>query len=155
MEILSVRIIKKYPNRRLYDTTRGSYITLHEVKQLVLEHIDFKVIDERSKKDITKSTLLQIINEQEATSPIFTTRLLQDFIRAYHEKSQDLFSNYLQEAMELFKKQKDMLALQWKTYENFLLTPSVFEQALKLQKQLWNDINHTLEANKKEDKNTK
>src|SRR5580692_10802351 len=85
------RIIKKYPNRRLYDTTVGEYITLEEIKKLVFDHVDFRVIDARTKKDLTQSTLLQIITEQEtSSSPIFTTDMLQDFIRLYQEKSQNI-----------------------------------------------------------------
>ena len=59
------RLIKKYPNRRLYDTELGVYITLEDIKKLVIDQIDFQIIDARSKKDLTHSTLLQIISEQE------------------------------------------------------------------------------------------
>lgn len=108
------RIIKKYPNRRLYDTAIGTYITLEEIKKLVLDRIEFKIIDAKTEKDITQSMLLQIISEQEAGStPIFTVAMLQDFIRAYHEKSQNLFSDYLEQTMNLFLKQKEFFENQW------------------------------------------
>ena len=90
-----IRIIKKYPNRRLYDTEQGIYITLDDVKKLVYDHVHFQVIDVRTKKDLTQSTLLQIIAEQEATTtPIFTTGLLQDIIRTYQKNSQHIFTQY-------------------------------------------------------------
>lgn len=112
-----MRVIKKYPNRRLYDTELGVYITLDEIKKLVLERAEFKVIDARSKKDLTQNTLLQIIAEQEASStPLFTTPVLQDFIRFYHEKSQNLFSRYLEQAMDLFIQQKGFLNNQWPVF---------------------------------------
>ena len=60
------RIIKKYPNRRLYDTETSSYITLQDVKKLVLEHIEFRVEDAKTKDDLTRSILLQIILEEES-----------------------------------------------------------------------------------------
>lgn len=112
-----MRVIKKYPNRRLYDTKLGIYITLDEIKKLVLEREDFKVIDARSKKDLTQNTLLQIIAEQEASStPLFTTPVLQDFIRFYHEKSQNLFSRYLEQAMDLFIQQKGFFNNKWPVF---------------------------------------
>ena len=72
------RVIKKYPNRRLYDTEISSYITLGDVRELILEHVLFQVIDAKSKKDITRSILLQIILEQEEDGePIFSTPVLE------------------------------------------------------------------------------
>lgn len=131
------RIIKKYPNRRLYDTERGCYITLQEIKDYVLQRIDFTIIDARSKKDLTQSTLLQIISEQEATStPLFTTSLLQDFIRFYHEKSQSLLTQYLEQALDVFLKQKDFMNNQWHQYQQALNDPSLLADALKLR-QFW------------------
>lgn len=116
-----IRIIKKYPNRRLYDTTRGCYITLDDIKELVIQHDTFKVIDARTEKDLTQSTLLQIITEQESSAtPIFTNALLQDFIRSYHEKTQNLFTEYLEQAIGLFSQQKSYLEKQWGSYQEFI-----------------------------------
>lgn len=110
---MDIRIIKKYPNRRLYDTELGLYITLDDIKKLVYEHIEFRVIDARTKKDLTQTTLLQIIAEQEAsTNPIFTTDMLQDFIRSYHEKSQNLFTQYFEQTMKVMK--------EWPGFEDFM-----------------------------------
>src|SRR5438552_1890889 len=99
VNMTTLRIIKKYPNRRLYDTELGVYITLDEIKKLVLRRANFQVIDARSKKDLTQNTLLQIISEQETSlTPLFTIPILQDFIRFYHEKSHNLFSQFLEQA---------------------------------------------------------
>ncbi|MBX3708147.1 MAG: polyhydroxyalkanoate synthesis repressor PhaR [Gammaproteobacteria bacterium] len=130
-----VRIIKKYPNRRLYDTKLGVYITLDEVKKLVLDRIAFQVIDVRTKKDLTQNTLLQIITEQETTStPIFTNALLQDFIRSYHEKSHHIFTGYLEQVMNLFLHQKELLKNQWSLYQKLLANPALIQQIPQMQK---------------------
>jgi len=128
----SIRIIKKYPNRRLYDTEINAYITLDDVKKLVVEHAEFRVFDARTKKDLTQNTLLQIITEQEAsTTPLFTTAILQDFIRFYHEKSPHTFSQYLEQALKLFIDQKKFFQNQWLAYQALLTNPSLLQQALK------------------------
>lgn len=132
---MSERIIKKYPNRRLYDTTLRAYITLDDVKKLVFDHAEFKVIDARTDKDLTQSTLLQIITEQEATStPIFTTVVLQEFIRFYHKKSHHALSEYLEQVMNLYVHQKDFFQKQWFSYQNLFTDPLLLQKALMMQK---------------------
>ena len=119
------RIIKKYPNRRLYDTERGEYITLADIKTLVLDRIEFVVLDSKTQKDLTQSTLLQIISEEETSSqPIFTTPILQDLIRSYHEKSQDIFRQYLEQSLSMLSKQSDFLQSQWLSFQNILMKNS-------------------------------
>lgn len=132
------RVIKKYPNRRLYDTALCAYITLSDIKKLVLERENFIVIDAKTKKDITQSTLLQIIAEEEMISPIFTTTLLQEFIRLYNEKSQMILREYLEQAMSLFLKQKDFFKQQMATYQDAFAKPDFFEDMFNLQKQWLN-----------------
>src|SRR5262249_31940217 len=101
------RIIKKYPNRRLYDTAISSYITLEDVKRLVVEQIPIKVIDARSQNDITHSTLLQIIIEQEESGPsLFTIESLQRMIRSYGGSMQALLSKLFEQGMEFFLQQQ-------------------------------------------------
>ena len=80
----ATRLIKKYPNRRLYDTQTSAYITLADVKQLVLDNEDFKVLDAKSNEDLTRSILLQIILEAEAGgAPLFSSSMLAPMIRFY------------------------------------------------------------------------
>ena len=115
MENHAIRLIKKYPNRRLYDTETRAYITLQDIRLLIFKHINFKVIDARTQKDLTQNTLLQIIADQEINgSPIFSNEQLENFIRLYHDQSQALFGRFLQEGLELFIKQKDLFFSQWK-----------------------------------------
>lgn len=87
-----LHVIKKYPNRRLYDTEISSYITLEDVKQLVIKEVPIQVVDARTKEDITYNTLLQIIIESEEKGPsFFSTDILQKMIRFYGGSMQQMF----------------------------------------------------------------
>lgn len=112
-EVLSVsepRLIKKYPNRRLYDTTVSSYITLEDVRRLVLGQEEFCVIDARSKEDITRSILLQIILEQEEDGePIFSQQMLSQIIRFYGDALQGTLTRYLERSFGLFVEQQNTM----------------------------------------------
>ena len=102
-----VRIIKKYPNRRLYDTEISSYITLEEVRQLVIDGEDFEVRDAKSGEDLTRSVLLQIISEHEETGqPMFTTQLLSQVIRFYGDSMQGFMGSYLEKSLQIFLDQQ-------------------------------------------------
>lgn len=97
------RIIKKYPNRRLYDTHQSRYITLSDVRELVMDDTPFKVIDRQSGEDITRSILLQIIMEQETGGePLFSTDILSQFIRNYGVTTQQGFTSFLEQSMSVF-----------------------------------------------------
>ena len=97
------RIIKKYPNRRLYDTETSSYITLQDVKKLVLEQVDFRVEDAKSKDDLTRSILLQIILEEEsAGAPMFSSDMLSQIIRFYGNAMQGMMGTYLEKNIQTF-----------------------------------------------------
>ncbi len=103
-----MRIIKKYPNRRLYDTEISSYITLEDVRQLILEHVDFCVQDAKSKREITRSILLQIILEREEDGePIFSEPVLKEIIRFYGDSLQGMMTSYLEKSLKLFVEQQD------------------------------------------------
>ena len=107
------RIIKKYPNRRLYDTEISSYITLEEVRQLVLDGEDFEVRDAKSGDDLTRSVLLQIISEHEETgSPMFTTQLLSQVIRFYGDSMQGFMGSYLEKSLQIFLDQQQQFRSQ-------------------------------------------
>lgn len=107
------RLIKKYPNRRLYDTEESRYITLAEVKDLVMRAIPFKVLDSQTEDDITRTILLQIIMDQEAGgSPMFTAAMLERFIRFYGDTAQAAFTTFLDQSLDLFLKQQRMFTEQ-------------------------------------------
>ncbi|MCX7556461.1 polyhydroxyalkanoate synthesis repressor PhaR [Xanthomonadaceae bacterium JHOS43] len=101
------RVIKKYPNRRLYDTEISSYITLEDVRQLICDGEKFEVIDAKSGEDLTRTVLLQIIAEhEERGQPIFSTELLTQIIRFYGDALQGFMGNYLERSMQLFLDQQ-------------------------------------------------
>jgi polyhydroxyalkanoate synthesis repressor PhaR len=107
------RLIKKYPNRRLYDTEESRYITLVDVQRLVREGMDIKVVDTQSGEDITRGILIQIITEQEAGgNPLFTTDMLTRFIRFYDESLQDAFSSFLDQTLKLYAEQQQQMQSQ-------------------------------------------
>jgi polyhydroxyalkanoate synthesis repressor PhaR len=97
----SERVIKKYPNRRLYDTATSSYITLTEIKRLVMDSAPFKVVDAKTTEDLTRNILLQIILEEEAGgSPMFTAPVLSNIIRFYGHTMQGMMGGYLEKNMQ-------------------------------------------------------
>ena len=106
-EEVEPRIIKKYPNRRLYDTEESKYITLQQIRDLVLAEVTFIVIDQKSEEDITRSILLQIIFEQESeTNPLFSNDNLERFIRFYDAGTHMGFSDFIGQGMNFFQQQQ-------------------------------------------------
>jgi len=105
-----LRLIKKYPNRRLYDTKTSSYITLADVKQMVLKQEEFQVVDAKSGEDLTRAILLQIILEEESGSvPMFSSDLLSQMIRSYGGAMQGFMGSYLEKNVEAFQQMQKAL----------------------------------------------
>ena len=101
------RIIKKYPNRRLYDTELSHYITLSDVRDLVMKGVELRILDSSSTEDITRATLLQIMLEEESGGePLFTANMLAQIIQFYGGNVQGLFTRYLEESLTLFEQQQ-------------------------------------------------
>jgi polyhydroxyalkanoate synthesis repressor PhaR len=103
--------IKKYPNRRLYDTSQSQYVNLEYIKQLILDHKDFEIVDSKSGQDLTKSVLLQIISEQETSEDqsLLTNTLLKQLIRFYGGDMQVFVRQYLEQSLANFLKQQDVV----------------------------------------------
>jgi polyhydroxyalkanoate synthesis repressor PhaR len=96
------RVIKKYPNRRLYDTVESRYITLSDIRHLVVEKAEFMVIDKKTNEDITRSILLQVISEQEHGEPMMSQDFLSQVIRSYGGNMQNFVGSYLENSLKLF-----------------------------------------------------
>ncbi len=101
------RVIKKYPNRRLYDTEISSYITIEDVRQLIVDGETFEVRDAKSGEDLTRQVLLQIITEHEQDGqPMLSTQLLSQIIRFYGDSLQGFMGSYLDRSMQTFLEQQ-------------------------------------------------
>ncbi len=130
------RAIKKYPNRRLYDTANSGYITLADVKQMVLEHVDFQVIDAKTGDDLTRSILLQIILEEESAGlPMFSSEMLAQMIRFYGNALQGIMGNYMEQNVKAFLAIQNKLQDQAKQIygDKMMLTPDLWKQFLQMQ----------------------
>lgn len=109
----TIRTIKKYPNRRLYDTEISSYITLEEVRQLVLDSEKFEVRDAKSGADLTRAVLLQIISEhEEKGQPMLSPELLSQIIRFYGDSLQGFMGPYLERSLQVFLDQQQQFRTQ-------------------------------------------
>lgn len=106
-QLSDIRVIKKYPNRRLYDTKISRYITLAEIKDLVMSYSDFKVIDAKTSEDLTRCTLMQIIAEEETKGqPLMTQEILKEFVRFYGDSMQAMMSRFLEHSIKLFMERR-------------------------------------------------
>ena len=131
-----VRVIKKYPNRRLYDTQTSSYITLAEVKQMVLEGENFEVREAKTSEDLTRSILLQIILEEESGGvPMFTAQTLSQIIRLYGHAMQGVMGSVLEQNMASFTElQKQFIAQSAGLYDPKQFSPELWTQFLSGQR---------------------
>jgi len=127
-----MRIIKKYPNRRLYDTQTSSYITLADVKELVMAYEEFKVIDAKTTDDLTRSILLQLIREDSAVcGPVFTCELLSHLIRFYGNTMQAMLGKYLENNIKSFVDFQKQMAEQ---------SRNVAGDTTPMQKEMWSQF---------------
>jgi polyhydroxyalkanoate synthesis repressor PhaR len=132
-----LRLIKKYPNRRLYDTKTSSYTTLADVKQMVHKQEDFQVVDAKSGEDLTRSILLQIILEEESTGglPMFSSDLLSQLIRFYGNAMQGVMGTYLEKNIRAFQDmQKTLQGQSQRMYgDNSRASQELWGQFMNLQ----------------------
>jgi polyhydroxyalkanoate synthesis repressor PhaR len=130
------RLIKKYPNRRLYDTQTSTYVTLSDIKNLVMGNEVFKVVDAKTEEDLTRNILLQIILEEEAGgAPVFSSQMLSQIIRFYGNSMQGLMGNYLEKTMQSFVDIHNKLGDQTKGL-GAGSTPEAWSQMMNLQNPL-------------------
>lgn len=134
------RIIKKYPNRRLYDTEISRYITLGDVKKLVLNNVDFVVKDVKSNEDLTRIVLMQIIAEQEnGDNPLFSAKTLLKLVHSYNTPKHYFLSGYLEKCLDTFTQQQE--AFHNKLQRDLADGISESEQILSESEiELWNEL---------------
>ncbi|WP_374248566.1 polyhydroxyalkanoate synthesis repressor PhaR [Thermomonas sp.] len=140
----AIRVIKKYPNRRLYDTEISSYITIEDVRQLIVDGEAFEVRDAKTGEDLTRQVLLQIITEHEQDGqPMLSTQMLSQLIRFYGDSLQGFMGNYLERSMQLFLDQQQ----QFRSQMGGMLgqTPwAMLNQLTERNMTLWKDFQQNL-----------
>ena len=132
----AVRVLKKYPNRRLYDTKTSSYITLADVKQMVIKNEDFQVVDAKTNEDLSRQILLQIILDEESSGmPMFSSDLLSQMIRSYGSAMQGFMGSYLEKNLEGFQQmQKALQEQSQKLYgDNSKSSQEIWAQFMNMQ----------------------
>ena len=134
--------IKKYPNRRLYDTNASKYINLDDIKTMINQHEDFKIVDSKTGDNLTKSVLLQIISESETNDAqsLLTDTLLKQLIRFYDSDMQIFVRQYLEQSLVQFIDQQDKVSTMMKNMvENSPFT--MFNQMMEQNMKAWQQKN--------------
>ena len=142
MKKSKTRIIKKYPNRRLYDTEESKYVTLYDLRELVISQKEFAVIDQKSEEDITRSVLLQIILEQEEKEgePLFSAELLHKLIGIYGNPNQQLAGNFLNKTIEMFCEQQKILNAQMEEAITSNPMSALITKMTKTNMEIWKEM---------------
>ena len=142
MKKSKTRIIKKYPNRRLYDTEESKYVTLYDLRELVISQKEFAVIDQKSEEDITRSVLLQIILEQEEKEgePLFSAELLHKLIGIYGNPNQQLAGSFLNKTIEMFCEQQKILNAQMEEAITSNPMSALITKMTKTNMEIWKEM---------------
>lgn len=152
------RIIKKYANRRLYDTGASCYITLDDLKKLIVSGVPVKVLDARTKKDISREVLLQLVADQESLGrPILNEAILISLIRFYDHPMQKLASSYLETALDQLQDQRAQLSAKMRDLMDspMDLVSELSQQNLEWLSQLQQTFKSVLNPVKPDDSNSK
>ncbi|WP_114417446.1 polyhydroxyalkanoate synthesis repressor PhaR [Marinospirillum perlucidum] len=159
-----MRVIRKYANRRLYDTSESRYVTLEDIRQLIVDREEFRVEDSKSGEDLTRNILLQIITEQENRggsddgTPMFSNKVLQQLIRFYGDSMQHSMSGYLEQSIGTFLEQQKILRqqMQQAMKGNPMQAANPMEVMRKVAEQnllLWKNLSRSGYPRSSQDKN--
>ncbi|HBX26434.1 MAG TPA: polyhydroxyalkanoate synthesis repressor PhaR [Gammaproteobacteria bacterium] len=141
-----MRTLKKYPNRRLYDTSQSCYVTIDNVRDLVLGHERFRVVDSKSGEDITRSILLQIIIEQEnvAGEHVLTNEVLQHLIRFYGSGLQTNMAHFLEQSISFFLNQQEAMQDQVRNVMGTNSPMGMWQKMTEENMKLWESMSKTM-----------
>jgi polyhydroxyalkanoate synthesis repressor PhaR len=141
-----MRTLKKYPNRRLYDTSQSCYVTIDNVRDLVLGHERFRVVDSKSGEDLTRSILLQIIMEQEndAGEHVLTNEVLQHLIRFYGSGMQTNMAHFLEQSISFFLNQQEAMQDQVRSVIGTNSPIGMFQKMAEDNMKLWESMSQTM-----------
>jgi len=144
-----IRIIKKYPNRRIYDTQTSQYIKIEDIRDLIVAGVNFIVLDSKSGEDVTRSVLLQLIIEQESeNNPLFTTENLKSFIRYYGQGPHQPFAEYMNQSLAFFQHQQEQLS---ESYHDMMQSNPMkdMSEIYKQNMKLWEKMSKSFYSNPK------
>ena len=133
-----MRAFKKYPNRRLYDIEESRYVTVEDIREIILSGESISVVDSQTEKDLTRSVLMQIISEQEGEGrePILTNRVLEQLIRFYGDALQNVFGRYIEQSIMTFLDQHDQYR---RNVRDFASDPlALMRRAMEQNLDFWN-----------------
>ena len=137
MRKAQVTVIKKYPNRRLYDTSTSTYITLDDVKQMVIRSEAMQVVDAKTNEDLTRATLMQILLEEEASgSAVFNVSMLSALIKLYGQAQQSVLAPFLENSLIQFQKAQQLMEEQMQSMPKGFDPHSIFNPANAFQKSM-------------------
>ena len=148
-----MREFKKYPNRRLYDIQESKYVTVEDIRKLVLKGEVIRVLDSKTEKDLTRSVLLQIITEQESEGhePILTNRVLEQLIRFYGAPTQNVVSKYIEQSIKTFLEHEQNYRQRMQDF-----SPAdpmgLMRKALEQNMEFWNRLTNSSIDNNSRDK---
>ena len=147
-----MRAFKKYPNRRLYDIQESRYVTVEDLRKIILEGEPISVLDSKTEKDLTRNVLLQIITEQESEGhePILTNRVLEQLVRFYGDEMQGVVSRYIEQSIMTFLEHQEKYRLRVQAFsgtEPFNLMRKALEQNMDF----WNKLANTTMDKKRRD----
>lgn len=147
-----MREFKKYPNRRLYDIQESKYVTVEDIRQIVLKGETIRVVDSKSDKDLTRSVLLQIISEQESEGhePILTNRVLEQLIRFYGSPTQNVMSRYIEQSIMTFLEHQEQYRRRMQDFGG--AEPiALMRKALEQNMEFWNRLaQSSIDRNRKD-----
>lgn len=136
-----MKLLKKYPNRRIYDTSSSRFITIEDVRKMVLDYEPFKIVDSRTEEDLTRTTLLQVITEMESNgreSPL-TNKVLEELIRFYGDSTTNVVSGYLEQVICTLLEQRNSITGKVKQAINVTPLPMVSELTKQYSK-FWKSV---------------
>ena len=147
-----MREFKKYPNRRLYDIEQSKYVTIEDIRQIILRGETIRVLDSKSEKDLTRTVLLQIISEQESEGhePILTNRVLEQLVRFYGSPSQMVLGRYIEQSIVTFLDHQEQYRRRMQDFAG--AEPlAMMRKALEQNMEFWNRLaTSTLDRNRKD-----
>lgn len=142
----NVTIIKKYPNRRLYDTSTSTYITLNDIKEMVLRSEEFNVIDAKTNEDLTRQTLMQIMLEEEAQGmPLFSVSMLSRMIKMYGQTQQSTFGPFFENSLQQFLKTQEVIEQQMKKmsssgFDSKKSEANIWKSGVEQNSKIWQEL---------------